>query len=205
MHINRAKAKDFLARAIVALLFVLLSANLLAEFIQTHHVTGLMLLVNEALVAILTILHRPALSVDRSAKAGLVTLVSVTGPVLLRTGAADALAPDALTALVSLSGLAIVIAAKLTLGRSFGLVPANRGVVAQGPYQIVRHPIYAGYLITHVAFLLAHPDAMNIALVALADSALVIRALLEERVLEHDEQYRVYCSRVGWHLVPGVF
>ena len=41
--------------------------------------------------------------------------------------------------------------------------------------------------------------------VLLADSALVVRALLEERVLNQDAQYRAYCARVGWHLVPGVF
>ena len=38
-----------------------------------------------------------------------------------------------------------------------------------------------------------------------ADSALVIRALLEERVLGRDARYRLYCGRVGWHLVPLVF
>jgi protein-S-isoprenylcysteine O-methyltransferase Ste14 len=46
---------------------------------------------------------------------------------------------------------------------------------------------------------------LNIALVLAADTALIFRALLEERVLGRDEQYRVYCRRVSWHLVPGVF
>ena len=37
-------------------------------------------------------------------------------------------------------GLALAgIAAKLTLGRSFGLIPANRGVVAGGPYLMFRY------------------------------------------------------------------
>jgi protein-S-isoprenylcysteine O-methyltransferase Ste14 len=113
--------------------------------------------------------------------------------------------PDEVTAVVSIAGLALVIAGKLTLGRSFGIVPANRGVVAQGPYRLVRHPIYAGYLVTHFAFLAAHPTPMNLAIVIVSDSALVLRALFEERVLEGDERYRAYCTRVGWHLVPGVF
>jgi protein-S-isoprenylcysteine O-methyltransferase Ste14 len=39
----------------------------------------------------------------------------------------------------------------------------------------------------------------------ISDTALVIRALYEERVLQLDDRYREYCSRVGWHLVPGVF
>ena len=50
--------------------------------------------------------------------------------------------------MVSAIGLAVVIVGKMTLGRSFGVVPANRGVVVGGPYRLVRHPIYTGYLIT---------------------------------------------------------
>src|SRR5689334_115614 len=110
MTLNRDAAKDLLARGLVALLFVLLSANLLADFIRTQHITGLMLMFSEALVVILTLFRRRALVVDRSRLASAVTVLSVVGPILLRTGAADPLLPDVLTALVSLSGIAIVIA-----------------------------------------------------------------------------------------------
>ena len=74
-----------------------------------------------------------------------------------------------------------------------------------GPYALVRHPIYTGYLIVHAAFLLAHPAAWNIVVIAIADSTLVVRALVEERVLRGDAAYRSYCERVNWHLLPGVF
>ena len=93
----------------------------------------------------------------------------------------------------------------MSIGRSFGLVPANRGMVDRGPYALVRHPIYAGYLISHVGFLCAHPTVMNAALLVVADAALVYRALLEERTLAGDPRYRTYMQRVAWHLVPGVF
>ena len=84
-------------------------------------------------------------------------------------------------------------------------MPANRGVVVRGPYALVRHPIYTGYLITHAAFLLAHPAPWNLSIVLVADAALIVRALMEERVLREDADYRQYCQRVGWHLVPGGF
>src|SRR5262249_54851734 len=113
--------------------------------------------------------------------------------------------PDAATAGLLAIGLIVVVVGKVTLGRSFGLVPANRGVVIAGPYAFVRHPIYSGYLVTHAAFLLAHPHVWNVLLVLSSDVALIVRALLEERVLDHDERYRAYCQRVGWHFVPGVF
>jgi protein-S-isoprenylcysteine O-methyltransferase Ste14 len=132
-------------------------------------------------------------------------MVSLAGPVMLRTTNASPLAPDVVTALLSGIGLAIVVVGKAFLGRSFGIVPANRGVVIRGPYKLVRHPIYAGYLVTHVAFCVQHPTPWNAAVVLVADTALIVRALMEERVLSADVEYQGYCRRVGWHLLPGVF
>jgi hypothetical protein len=202
---QRERLGDLLARAGLGLLFVLLSINLVHDFLQTRRVTGLLLLVGEALVVVLIVFRRPARQVDRTTTARVVTTVSLLGPPLLRAGAEPALLPDLVTASVSCVGLLIVIAAKLTLGRSFGLVPANRGVVVSGPYGFMRHPIYFGYLISHAAFLAAHPTLMNVALVVVGDAALMWRALLEERTLLGDEQYRAYSERVAWHVVPGIF
>jgi protein-S-isoprenylcysteine O-methyltransferase Ste14 len=201
----RDTAKDLFVRFVVATLFVLLSINLTSDFVHTHRVTGLLMLVSEALVAVLTVVRRRTGTVDRSPGAVAVTLLSLTGPALLRTVAGPGLFPDGLTALVSGAGLLVVIAGKLTLGRSFGIAPANRGVVIAGPYTLVRHPIYAGYLISHVAFACAYPTVWNIGVLAVTDVALVLRALCEERVLAADQIYRTYCLRVAWHLVPGVF
>jgi protein-S-isoprenylcysteine O-methyltransferase Ste14 len=197
--------RELLARGTICALFTLLSVNILHGFLQTGHVTGLLLLVSEFLVVVLTFARRPAGLVDRSAGATIVTFVSVVGPLLLRASDEPGLLSDAATAGLLGLGLIVVVVGKMTLGRSFGLVPANRGVVVAGPYAFVRHPIYSGYLVTHVAFLLAHPHLWNVALVVIADSALIVRALVEERVLDHDARYRAYCQRVGWYFVPGLF
>ena len=202
---SRETAGDLAARTIVGALFAMLSANLLADFLRTGHITGMLLLVSEGLILVLTIVRRRARTTDRSIAAAVTTALSIAGPPLLRAGDAPGLLSDDLTAIVSAVGLILVIGAKITLGRSFGIVPANRGVVARGPYRLMRHPIYAGYLICHVAFVVAHPTALNVALVLVSDAALIVRALLEERVLSADVEYQAYCRRVEWHLVPGVF
>lgn len=196
---------DFAARAAVVLLFALLSINLLQEFLRTHHVTGLLLLASESLVVVLTVARRRAAVVDSSAKAATVTGVSLVGPWMLRAADVVALAPDHITSMISGVGLFIVVASKMALGRSFGLVPANRGVVVRGPYCFVRHPIYLGYVISHVAFFLAQPTLWNAAVIFIGDGTLIVRALMEERVLSRDAEYASYCRRVSWHLVPGVF
>ena len=197
--------RELLARATICALFTLLSVNILIGFLKTGRVTGLLLLASEFLVVALTFARRPAALVDRSAGATIVTFVSTVGPLLLRASDETGVLPDGATAALTALGLIVVVVGKMTLGRSFGLVPANRGVVIAGPYAFVRHPIYTGYLVTHVAFLLAHPRVWNIALVVIADTALIVRALVEERVLDHDAGYRAYCQRVGWHFVPGLF
>ena len=187
------------------MLFVLLTFNLFNDFLQTGRVTGLLLVVSEALVVILTIIRRKARLVDRSPIAAILTVVSVAGPPLLRASSTTSVVSDDLTVVISGIGVLIVIVAKMTLGRSFGIVPANRGVVTRGPYTIVRHPIYAGYLITHLAFVVAYPTLWNASIIVIADAALIARALVEEHILATDGSYQAYCSRVAWHLVPGLF
>jgi protein-S-isoprenylcysteine O-methyltransferase Ste14 len=196
---------DLLARATVTVLFSLLSVNLLNDYVQTGHLTGLLLLASESLVVVLTMVRRRTSLVDRSVGGVLTTVISLMGPYMLRAIDGATVVPDSVTAIASGVGLGLVIVGKLALGRSFGIAPANRGVVMRGPYLLVRHPIYAGYLMTHVAFLVAHPGLWNAVVIVVADAALVMRALIEERVLSEDVEYQSYCRRVGWHLVPGVF
>ncbi|MBI3399843.1 MAG: hypothetical protein HY048_00360 [Acidobacteria bacterium] len=202
---SRERLGELASRVVVAALFTALLINLFGDFQRTGRITGLLLLASEALVVVLTVVRRRASLVDRSITAATMTSISIGAPAMLRSLAAGGLMPDMVTALISAVGLTLIIAGKLTLGRSFGIAPANRGVVARGPYTVVRHPIYAGYLLTHIAFLAAHPRGWNLAVVLVADTALVLRALLEERLLASDVDYETYCRRVGWHLVPGLF
>src|SRR5436190_18926474 len=199
------RAAEFASRAFVGVLYAQLSVRLLGDFVRTQHLTALLLLVSESLVVIFTVFRRPAHTVDRSATTRVVTAIAVVGPALLHPIDNRGLVPDPVTAIFVAAGACVVIAAKMTLGRSFGIAPANRGIVASGPYLFIRHPIYAGYLVAHVGFLVAHPTLWNIAILTLSDICLVIRTSLEERVLSKDTAYRQYCRRVGWRLVPGVY
>lgn len=195
---------DFASRVILGGLFASLTARLVADFLETGRITGLLLVASEALVVVLTIIRRPAVEVDRSWVARSVAALSILGPPLLAP-ASRAIAPDIVTAAVSACGLALVVAAKISLGRSFGVVPANRGIVRSGLYRFVRHPIYLGYLVTHGAFLAGNLTAWNFLVLAMSDIALVARSLVEERTLANDARYVTYRAEVRWRLLPGVF
>ena len=115
------------------------------------------------------------------------------------------LLPSVICLLIIIGGIFTQITAKIVLGRSFGVVAANRGVKVAGPYRIIRHPMYAGYTITHIGLLLSMPSLLNAALYTLAFSFQVVRILREEAVLVRSEDYRDFCSRVRYRLLPGVF
>jgi protein-S-isoprenylcysteine O-methyltransferase Ste14 len=190
---------------LVAGLFVALAIRVGIDFVETLRLTGLLLLASEALVAVLSFARRRAVMVDRSWAARLVTAISIAGPPLLRPGDGWALLPEAPAAMISACGLIVIVCGKLSLGRSFGVVPANRGIVSRGLYRSVRHPIYAGYLVTHGAFLLSHLSAWNAAVLVAGDVMLIVRAAFEERTLARDPEYVRYRERVRWRIVPGIY
>lgn len=200
----RERLADFGARASICALFVFFATQIGGEFARTGHLTGLLLLVSELLVVLLTVVRRPAMAVDRSMSTRVVAAASMIGIYFIRP-VGTPLAADLATATVSGAGLLLIIAAKLTLGRSFGLMPANRGIVIRGIYRVIRHPIYAGYLVTHAAFLVAHPTLWNATLLVTSDTALLVRAIYEERTLARDPAYASYMQDVRWRVLPGCF
>ncbi|BBA39906.1 hypothetical protein BCCH1_23300 [Burkholderia contaminans] len=106
---------------------------------------------------------------------------------------------------IQIVGIAWHLFAKLSLGRSFGLLPANRGVVSSGAYRFMRHPIYAGYLLSEIGFLLTNFSTRNLVMIGTWMLLQIGRIVLEERVLSDDEDYRAYKSQVRYRLIPGVF
>ncbi|MGH9201360.1 MAG: methyltransferase family protein, partial [Vicinamibacterales bacterium] len=82
---------------------------------------------------------------------------------------------------------------------------ANRGVVHWGLYRIVRHPIYAGYLVSHLAFVLTYPTLWNAVVWACSDGAQFVRVRYEEQLLGRDPSYASYSQTVRWRVLPGVF
>jgi protein-S-isoprenylcysteine O-methyltransferase Ste14 len=196
---------DSVARVAIVCLFSFMAVRLGANFLETGRLTGLLLLASEALVVALTVCRRAPVTVDRSLRARLLTTFAMMGPPLVSPVAKATMVQDGVTVAIGAVGLLVVIAGKISLGRSFGFIPANRGIVSTGLYRLVRHPIYMGYLLTHVAFLAANPTLWNVGLLVASDIALLARAVCEEQTLAKDEQYRAYQTRVRWRVVPGVF
>jgi protein-S-isoprenylcysteine O-methyltransferase Ste14 len=167
-------------------------------------VGNLLLLVSEGMVLVFVLFRRTTSDVSRSASEWLLAIVATCLPMLVAPSGVHPL-PPFVGAVVLVMGMIFQLHAKVILGRSFGCVPANRGLKAAGPYRFVRHPMYAGYLLSDVGFLLMNPSLRNFALYGGCLALQVPRLLAEERLLSRDEAYRRYQSVVRYRLVPGVF
>jgi protein-S-isoprenylcysteine O-methyltransferase Ste14 len=107
--------------------------------------------------------------------------------------------------LVQLAGLLIALASLGTLGRSFGIVAANRGVKTRGPYRLVRHPAYFGYLVSYLGYVAENPSFANLTLLCLSTAFQLVRIREEERLLRSDTSYERYRSSVRRKLIPLVY
>lgn len=127
---------------------------------------------------------------------------TATSLLVVPTGAA--LLSPAVATLLIFTGGTIALGAKLSLGRSFGIVPANRGVKRIGVYRLVRHPMYLGYMLNHLGFLVMFCSAWNVLVYALTWTLLWLRTREEERFLRQDPAYRAYAGQVRYRLIPGL-
>lgn len=101
------------------------------------------------------------------------------------------------------AGYALVLWSLCTLGPSFGIAPADRGLIIQGPYHFVRHPMYLGELVFRFVLVTASPQPIWSVLFALALVAVQIaRILREEKAIQG---YRLYAGWLKWRLIPGVW
>lgn len=200
-----ALALDMAERIAITGFFGYLAWNLLQSYLATGSLVSLLLLASEGAVIAFVIFRRFTSQVSRRPQDWMVAVAGTTLPLLVQPEAASALAPAALIIGLMLLGMAIQLAAKLTLRRSFGVVAANRGIKVSGPYRLVRHPMYAGYVLTQIGFLLANPSLWNLSLYALALAFQIARIRAEERLLNADPDYCAFTKTVRYRLLPGIF
>ena len=172
--------------------------------LQRGDVGALLLVLSESLVVALMLFRNRAQTLSLRFGDWALAFGATVAPTLFRPVAAD---PSWLThtaTLVMMVGLCFQVYAKFILGRRFGVVAAHRGICAAGPYRFVRHPIYVGYSITYLGFMLSSFSWWNLAVYALIYSLMIPRIFAEERLLRRDPAYDAYCGQVRSRLLPGI-
>ncbi len=164
-----------------------------------------LLLISESTIAFFTLIRRPTDKLSMRLGDWLLAMTATCAGLLIVPGVVlvPALIPLGLGLMIF--GNLFQIWAKLTLRRSFGVAPANRGVKISGPYRFVRHPMYAGYLVIHLSVMILMFMPINLVIYIIGWWAQILRLKAEERVLSEDPKYRAYLEQVRWRLIPGVF
>jgi protein-S-isoprenylcysteine O-methyltransferase Ste14 len=185
-----------------AVIWALLGSVRLAVFMSDPTVLQAGILAFTLIVVTLFFTRRPPTIRGSWASFWLAAIVTVGPLIALRT--ADSGWP-LLGLVVQYVGLVLVLIAILTLRQSFGLAPAHRGLVTNGLYGLVRHPLYFAEFIVLLGYCLGYASVWNWAFCTLFVVLQIIRLLAEERLLSADADYVAYRQRVRWRLVPGVW
>ena len=106
---------------------------------------------------------------------------------------------------LTLAGCMFSILAIASLGKGFGVLPAFRRLAFRGPYRIIRHPVYAGYLLMDFGILLSYPRIENLIIIACNAGMLIARIQMEERICASVKEYMSYMTQVRFRLIPGVY
>ncbi len=204
--LQRINVLDNVERAVVLAFYAQLFARMILTAYQSGNLASLIILPSEALVVVLIIFRRRTDTLSLRWQDWMAALCATILPTfVISTGKQPSLSIGLLAAFLGLVGFIVQVHGKICLGRSFGLVAANRGIKSSGPYRFVRHPIYAGYLFGHVAFLIMFPAPWNICVLCVALLLQLYRIRGEENVLSLDPLYVEYQKQVRYRMIPGLF
>jgi protein-S-isoprenylcysteine O-methyltransferase Ste14 len=160
------------------------------------------------LVLVIAFTRPPPEVQDLSLPSSIAILVAYTYPyaqvVYLRLAPGTPAWPGLGLVLVML-GACLSFASLLSLGRWFGVWPAFRGLAMRGPYRLVRHPMYLGYLLADIGYNLYEYNSGTVLLVVAGWASLFYRIRAEERILTQDAGWSSYAALVRYRLLPGLW
>lgn len=173
-------------------------------FAHTGRVIGLVFVVQQVWVAVVFLGRRIPRTVSRRPLDWIAAYAGWFTSFLVRPGGYHLEWAVAAGFGMQVTGLVLWAWAFSRLGRSYGVVPADRGLVTRGPYALVRHPLYSAYMIGGLGYLMQSLSIWNALVYLIAVGWQLVRIAAEERHLD-GPGYTAYRSRVRWRLCPRVW
>jgi protein-S-isoprenylcysteine O-methyltransferase Ste14 len=186
----------------LAILWVFFAGSHVRVYQLTGDWSQLLFCASETTIAVLFVLRSEPAAVSHSPLDWSVMISSMIAPLLFMPGLQEH--QPAGRTLIAIA-VVLQLAGLLSLNRSFGLVAARRIIKTTGMYRIVRHPLYASYLLSYLGYVMLNTSERNILVGAIAATLLVFRLYREERFLRQDADYRFYMRQVKYRLLPMVF
>ena len=203
---QQAMMLDLVCRGLAAIGMCVFVYRVAVSYQRQPSLALLLMLIGELLTLALVLTAKRADSRDWHWKSVLPTVAGTFYFLLVSFDATpNAIAPAVLTDTLQIIAIIWQIAAKIALGRAFGLLPANRGLVTSGLYRWLRNPIYAGYVANWAGFILAYASLYNLGVLVGLVILLVIRIQREELTLASNKAYAQYREQTRFRLVPGMW
>lgn len=204
--IDRHVVADVLLRGVTAAVFGIFAIAAISQWLAAPtRVTLLLIVVENCFTTGLVLISRMPVRRDWRPVSLFFSIGGTYGCMAYNLTPGIQFLPETVGASIQIAGIAWQLFAKASLRRSFGVLPANRGVVSRGAYQFVRHPMYLGYFVTDIGFLLTNFSLFNLSIHGFQLAMQVGRIVREERMLETDVAYRCYRKAVRYRLIPLIF
>jgi protein-S-isoprenylcysteine O-methyltransferase Ste14 len=210
MEIRNAKVESFLKSFAFSFLLCLYASVFV--FLRTRALLGgfdffelLHLIYNVAIALLFLIRIRPSVVSMNPVHWVVALITAFSGFFFVREGTGGSSAVLGIGQVLIVVAFVLGIVAALTLGRSYGFLPALRHVKAEYLYQIVRHPMYLSSIIMRLGYVLKNPAVFNILLLAVIAVLYDRRAKYEEDILSHSDSYVDYSRRVKYRFIWGVY
>ena len=173
------------------------------QFMETQRLSLVLLVLFETLCLIFIVTRKDPNATWHNWKTWLATLAGTFSVLLLRPteAPADLFAGQ----VIQVAGFALQILALASLNRSFGLLPAHRGVKSNGLYRWVRHPLYTAYMISCAGYVVNNFSLYNMAVMGAFVGLQALRILQEETFLSRYAEYADYTRRTKWRLIPLIW
>jgi protein-S-isoprenylcysteine O-methyltransferase Ste14 len=188
--------------ALLSFVWVVFAYRHVGAFIITKKIAFLVFCFSESLQAIFFLFRSIPKSVSLDPFDWLVAFGGTFTVLFLRPGGAVLWQGGEVMVLI---GIVLQIIALASLNRSFAIVPALRNVKRSGLYGIIRHPMYASYLILFTGYFLFNATPMNFFYYTFALIFLFLRIEREEKHLSQDAGYRSYKEQVRFRLIPFLY
>ncbi len=119
----------------------------------------------------------------------------------------DLLAADRLPLTITGAALIVLGLYYMVFWWSYWKVNYKGGLVTGGPYMIVRHPYYFGWLSLATGLVVILPDIMTAGLAFISWLTILSQIKTEEEALikKYGKKYKEYQQRTPKRLIPGVY
>lgn len=190
------------ARVLLGLMYGAFLYIFVKDFIEHGRFSSFLFAIVESVFVYMSITRRAPAELSKSGRAWLFAYVGTFAPLLLNPSASG---DFVVGYVIQLAGILLIGFSIGSLGRSFGLVAANRGIVTAGIYRYVRHPLYMAYFVNVSGFVINNCSWHNTVVIIFWAAAQFARIKHEEQLLRNDGVYARFMDRVRWRLIPHIY